>query len=291
MPTRLPTSEEALRMLRREGRYFPESNRRIAAVPGATYRDRRGVHPVSLDHYALCGTTKVFTNNTAVAAVTNPLGHTGPAAGILPIIRQAQTGGLVWGFSGFAMPGYDYTAEAAGMIELIRALNGTGQTPSLICDGGVSDGVLGLSGALAKHHGIPSLGYAPLEGLACIGPRNTLVAHKDTYRAREILVGITPDILVCVGGGPGSLRECEEAIKSGGIVVLLSLREYDYDLAVVKTYRNSTVLREAAGNGTFIVCGSVPIMRERLSRIMHVARRYSLPSRSERLTKLGRELA
>jgi len=289
---RLPNAEQALALLSRQGRHFPEADRMLRGLSAVTYRDRHGTHPVSLDTHALTGTGHFYANNPELAALAASLGPRlgGRANAILPTIRMAQSNGMVWGFSGFAMPGHPYRIEMQGMTELLTMLLNMGQLPSLLCDGGVSDGILGLAGVLAKHFGVPSLGYAPLEGLASIGPRDLLVAHKHTYQQREILVGITPDVLVCVGGGPGSQRECEKAIQNGGIVVLLSLREYDYDQAVIKTYRSSKVLREAADDGTFIICGSVPIMRERLPRILHVARRYSLPSRSERLIKLEREL-
>ena len=292
MTARLPNIEQALALLSREGRHFPEADRSPRRLPAVAYQDRHGTHAVNLDAHALGGTARFYVDNPELATLASSLGPRigGRANAVLPAIRTAQRDGLVWGFSGFAMPGHPYNIEMQGMVELLTALLNTGQLPSLICDGGVSDGILGLAGVLAKRFGIPSLGYAPLEGLASIGPRDLLVAHKHTYQQREILVGITPDILVCVGGGPGSQRECEKAIQNGGIVVLLSLREYDYHLAVSKTYRRSKVLHEAADNGKFIVCGSVPIMRERLPRILQVARRHSLPSRSERLVTLGREL-
>lgn len=164
-----------------------------------------------------------------------------------------------------------------------------GGLPSLVVDGGVSDGVLGLSGILANRFEVPSLGYIPLQGLSSIGPRTRLVVHKDTYLDREILVGLTPDVLVCVGGGLGTQRECEAALEHGGVVLLLALRDYGPG-SLPSVYLEHSITKSAARDGRLIVCSNVRDIQTRLPRIIQTARLVSLPSRSQRMEELSRQL-
>lgn len=292
MITPLPDTTQALQLLGQHGRHFPESQRHIVALPNVTYQDDKGAHPVALDTYALSGVHLAYTNNPALAvAFIHRRTQTAPALTVRSVLSRAQSRGLVWGFSGFATPDKDYALEENGMRTLFACLRDMKHLPSLVCDGGVSDGVLGLSGVLAECFGVASLGYVPLAGLASIGPRTHLVAHKSTYREREVLVGLTPDILVCVGGGPGSQRECEKALENGGVVLLMVVRAYDYELALPYVYLRSPTLSAAAADGRLLLCDSPQSIEQQLPQIMRVASRVALTNRQARLTALTAELA
>jgi hypothetical protein len=111
-----------------------------------------------------------------------------------------------------------------------------------------------------------------------------------TYEGREQLVSATPDVLVCVGGGDGTLRECKGALGHGSVVILLAVCSYDPP-SFVESHRDITFLAEAEDKGQLFVC-------RRPQEIVSVARsaaitagRTSRANRPERLKALRHLLA
>lgn len=125
---------------------------------------------------------------------------------------------LVVGVSGYASRGYPCAQFASALSLAYQSLMSLGK-PSLACDGATGAGILGLNGIVASRHGIPTLGFAALQGLASMAPRTHMVVDGHTYRGREELVGSAPDLLMCFGGGDGSLRECLASLRAGGSVL------------------------------------------------------------------------
>jgi predicted Rossmann-fold nucleotide-binding protein len=217
----------ALDLLCAQGEQFPALTRR-ASGRDTMFRHPTGERePVAIDRFALSGTGVVYADGDMRQRFTTYGKPPVVTSRAVATIRSVfPTGRLVWGFSGFATAGYSYEAEAKGMSALLTALEASQQQPALIVDGGVSSGVVGLSGVLARRHRIPSIGFIPKQGLARFGPRDHLVVKTDTYAERERLVGTAPDVLVCVGGGDGARRECQAALENGSVVVVLALKSY-----------------------------------------------------------------
>jgi hypothetical protein len=290
--TPLPDYRSLYQSLARSGVLIPSNNRTIVTVSDATYAHDGHTFPIQVDAFALQQAECAYTNHERLSEELTQLHKPARRANQIALpIRAAQREQLVWGFSGFTFPDRPYAIEGRGMHALLACLRKAEQLPSLIVDGGGSEGVLGLSGLLAQRFAIPSLGYIPFPGLSTMGPRTHLVVHKSSFRDREVLVGLTPDVLVCVGGGPGAQRECEVAIQNGGVVLLMVLREYDYEQAVQYVYRSSKILAKASQEGRLIICTGLVDIQARVPRVIHAARRFSLPSRGRRMNTLASYLA
>lgn len=273
---------EAYESLSEVGEQFPERARRAAPQCDATYRHPvQGDQGVAIDPVALAGTGQVYADPVLREAFGKYGAEPLAAAQAVAVLRQSfESGGMVWGFSGFATPGYPYAVEAQGMSMLLDCLKSSGQEPAMVIDGGVSAGVLGLSGVLARQHRIPGMGFLPKQGLFSFGPRDHLVVKTDTYPDRERIVGTAPDVLVCVGGGEGTRRECETALAHGSTVLLLTLKDYGPAAAA---------MNPAAAGGRLVRCRDLDGIPEAAGLAAAAGRRYSVlkrPARMEALTGL-----
>jgi hypothetical protein len=287
----LPDSAEAYESLCARGEQFPKHARRVSPRGDTTYQHpTRGTQPVAIDRLALSATGRVHAD-AALHEAFEKYGTTpvAPSEAVATLTRVSDWN-LVWGFSGFATAGYSYATEAHGMNALLEYLESTNRKPALITDGGVSDGVLGLSGVLAKRHCIPSMGFLPRQGLASSGPRDHLVVKMDTYRDRERLVGGAPDVLVCVGGGEGTRRECEAALAIGSTVLVLALKAYG-PASLDATYHDVPIMHSAAREGRLLLCESVQDIPRAASRAIAAAARFSTPNRVPRMAAFTRLLA
>jgi hypothetical protein len=189
---------------------------------------------------------------------------------------------LVWGFSGYATPGFDYGVESRGMTQLYRQLTEMDHQPALSIDGGVSAGVLGLNGIIAKEHRVTTLGCIPFEGLTSISARDHMVVWGDTYRDREVLVGTLPDVLVCVGGGDGTRRECQAALRQGSVAILLALSDYG-PASLPETHQNFPEMSSAAHDERLIICRSEQDIPASIEAAVEAATRTSSIGRPARL--------
>lgn len=252
----LPTSKQAYDMLCRTGDIFP-GGFSPSSLPGVYFQHpEKGRQNVHIDERVLPVVSRMYTNDDTLRRAIRAYGASvGTLSSANTLIQQRFTSGLVWGFAGFATAGRPYSVEARGMREIYRTL-GPARKPALVIDGGVSAGVLGLSGVLAVEFGVDTLGVIPVEGLGSIGPRNRLLVWGNTYRDREKVVGTLPDILCCVGGADGTLRECLTAVEQGSIVVLLALQDYGSS-SLPGSYKKHEKLRLAAKNDTLFVCHSI----------------------------------
>lgn len=142
---------------------------------------------------------------------------------------------------------------------------------------------------LAKKHNISSMGFVPLGGLASMAPRDYMVIHGRSYADREALVGTTPNILVCVGGGDGTRRECQAAVAHGNIVLLLMLKDYDHGL-FSGTYQDFEDIKNAQGK-TLLVCSKKKDIPKCVDAVLAMSTQANRPSRSASFSALSKLFA
>lgn len=287
----IPDSVRAHELLCSHGTYIPKKAREIVCLADVEYRHpTEGRTPVTADIHLLSRARRLY----AESALRSPLGAHGltveATRAVVPLIEERYDCGLVWGFAGFTEVGPSYSAEARAMRALLGSLKNMNLVPSLISDGGGSDGVLGLSGILAARSRIPSLGFIPRQGLASVGQRTHLVVRMQTYEGREQLVGTTPDVLVCVGGAGGTLRECKAALDHRSVVILMATRTYDPP-SFVESHHDIEALARAEYEGRLFVCRSLQQIMSVARRAVTAAARISRANRPQRLTTLRRLLA
>lgn len=230
---------------------------------------RKGRLEVGIDEDALAQQGAIYTAEPGLrrALALRDI-HTQDFAAASQLVgRYLEDDKLVWGFSGYATAGYAYSVEAAALSRVYEHLARKRKQPGLSIDGGVSAGTLGLNGVIARMHEVPTLGYIPLQGLSSTGTRDHLVVWGDTYKDREIMVGTTPDVLVCAAGAEGSQRECQIAVRLGSAVLLLALKDYGPN-SLPSTYRTFDDLRAAEDSGSLVVCSSLEDVPEALETLM-----------------------
>lgn len=254
----LPSPEEALNLLRETGEMLSDDFRRTE-LTGIFRTDSDGNRvPVVIDTRVIPVIKELFTADSSLQTALKMHGAVvKPINAIEDILATCIRRGIVWGFSGFATPskqlgGGDYKAEAEAMERVYGLLSGS-RKPQLVIDGGVSAGVLGLSGVLGTQHGVETLGVVPRKGLGHWGPRTRMIVWGNTYQDREKLVGALPDILICVGGADGTMRECIQAIKQGSIVIILAPRIYK-STSLSGSYMKNKLLRDTENKQLFF-CG------------------------------------
>jgi hypothetical protein len=195
---------------------------------------------------------------------------------------------LVWGVSGFASPGFGCRDQVRTMQATYAYLVKDGhRRPSLVVDGAAAVGVLGANGVIAEKYHIPRLGYSPRQGLSSMGPRDHMVVHRDTYRGREALVGITPDLLACFDGGEGTHREARRTIDEGSVVFMALHGDPHPKLNLPDLQRRATLGRLIVWDGK----KSPERLEAKLQEAIDAARQCSLPMRPVRLRALQGELS
>ena len=221
---RLPDARAALASLRTNGNQFETVPLAPRPLGGVTFpHPRDGNRPVEADPRVLAASGQIYLADERLRrAVHSAGGRTASLrAGADFLMQTFAQPRLVWGVSGYATIGYPCTSQADTLVALYRYLANNGRRPVLVCDGAAGAGVLGISGVLAAEHSIPTLGITPLQGMSTMAPRTHMLVYGDTYQQREVIVGLVPDILVIVGGGPGAQREGVATLNSGGRVLLL----------------------------------------------------------------------
>ena len=227
-------------------------------LDGLTYEHpRKGTRLIDMGERTLALSDNIYTQDQDLYTAFERRGlPTDGLAAAHAVVLERMGEGLVLGFSGYATSGYPYHDEGNGMKHLYDHLAEVGAMPSLVIDGGVSEGALGLSGVLARQYHVPSMGFIPRQGLDSTGPRDHLVIWGNTYMAREKAVGTVPDILICMGGDIGSRRECQAALSNGSSVLLLALKPAYRDGSFPRTYDQYEEMQEALADGRMRVCTS-----------------------------------
>jgi hypothetical protein len=236
--------------------------------------------------------------NDPLAKILRDLGaHVLPVSEALTVVHNAmQSPQAIWGFSGYATEGRPYRVLGNALRSLFGFLTTSGNRPPLVCHGGSNEGVLGLADVLARHHGIPTLGFTPLQGLDSMGASTHGVIGGDTYRSRERLVATPSDLLACAGGHDGTRRELDEALKGGGVGLLLAFEDYRPEslLGSCHTTGSTATFAEFLKYGErLVVCRSFTELPAKVSQALAVAAQSSMlpPNRTARFNRLVRYLA
>lgn len=242
---------------------------------------KSGNGPIKANRDALSSVRHVYTGDSSLRSALQ--GHRIPTAsldGAFTIVSSYLRGDLVLGVSGFATAGIRCNPETEVLEALYQHLLQKRRCrPDLVVDGGVHGGVLGANGKLAHRFGIPSLGYVPYKGLAEAGARTYLVVNEQTFRAREKYVGTTPDLLLCLGGGDGTGRECITAIKRGVLAMIVAPQDYHNPKLFPNTYLDFEVLRRAIKTGQLVFCGPQDNPGDKLDELLARLNTASRPLR------------
>lgn len=282
-----PDLSSQFQALRANGDYLP-AHRDLAHLSELTFDHPDGARDIAIDVDTLRTQGRIYIGNQALRQTLEmqgfPVGDVTAAYDV--IAEQYDKDELVVGFSGFATPGFGYETEAEGIVEVHEYLAATGRRPGLVVDGGVSAGNLGLSAVVAAQNEVSTIGFIPLEGLDSVGARDHMVVWGNTYPDREVMVGTTPDVLVCVGGGEGTKREGEVALVNGSAVLLLALKEYGPN-SLPATYRNNETWANAMSEARAAVCESLETLPEKIETVV---RAVDASNRDKRLRNLGENL-
>jgi hypothetical protein len=286
----LPGPDEAYRALRLRGEQFTDEPEALHPLGERTFEHyERGQLPVIIDARVAAANGRMYADESAHAALREHGARTGTLADAADIVeRYMSEDELMWGFSGFATAGPAFKTEAQGMSRLFERLEQQNRLPSLVSDGAARAGILGLCGVIARRHGVPTLGFTPWQGLSTMAPRDHMVVAYDTYMEREDLVGMTPDILVCVGGGDGARRECQATIRFGGAALLLALKDYGPKL-LTGSFEQFEDLAQAQADGRLVVARSLRGLPKALREVQE-AGEHAAVSRATRLSALRETL-
>jgi hypothetical protein len=281
MEDNLPSLLQAYDRLCSTGEQYPDADRYIIDTGLTFEHPEDGLRPIRIDRRALTATGVVYTNDYHLWSVLHHHGiYTEGSANLLSLLNNLieDRSSLIWGVAGYTsvIDGVRYDVEGEGITALYDTLIAKGYPPSLVVDGGVRKGCLGLNGVITELRDLPSLGLPPEAGLDNAGIRRRAGICAKTYAQRQIHVGTIPDVLVCVGGGGilannkpgGTLQECIYAIDNGSVVLLLALRDYG-PTSLPGSYQRISKLVEAEVDGRLIVCkniSDIPICIERVFR-------------------------
>lgn len=270
-----------------EGEQFLEP-RETTQLKGLTFEHpRKGTTDIAIDQAVLLQQGMVYTGDPMLRQTLSELNiATEDLASAGAVIQERREHGRVWGFSGYATGGFSYKTDAAGLTRLYDHLVAKNEKPALAVDGGVSAGSLGLSGIVAAMNQVPTMGMIPRQGLSSIGVRDHLVVWGDTYQDREVMVGTTPDVLVCIGGSEGTQRECQTALRWGTPVLLLALNDAYAPSALPNAYKTLPDMVSAVDSGTMIVCRSMDAIPSSVDALLDVAANNDRSATDDELAQL-----
>lgn len=285
---RLPSAQVALASLRENGNQFQTVPLVPEPMEGVTYlHAKKGVRAVEADPRVLAATGQFYVANEMLRrAIHQKGGRVESLQSGVSFIKQAYAQRrVVWGVSGFASIGYPCNVQADQLAVFYDYL-ASQHRDAIVCDGAAGAGVLGISGVMAEARGITTLGVTPLQGMSTMAPRTHMLVYGDTYQQREVIVGLLPDILVIVGGGPGAEREGVATLKSGGRVLLLD----DPDNSSIP-WRAVPEMMQAVGEKRMLVRGQLDEIVGAASELHAVAARAVRGLRPARFTELRRRFA
>lgn len=290
-----PDLQAAYDSLCYQGQQFLESHH-ITQLECLTFEHpKKGTVPIEIDADVLAMQGMVYAADPTLRAALDEYGidahelesANSPLSGYLNLENEP----LVWGFSGYATGGinsstgdfFSYHNEAAGLLKLYDYLSAKDELPSLVIDGGVSEGFLALNSIVAESANVPTLGFIPREGLTSVGIRKHLIIAGNTYRVRETFVA-TADILVCAGGAEGTERECTSAVGRGAAAMILDLADYP-PRSLPNTFQANQVLRQAFDDGRLVVCKTYDKIPDSIDQVLRIGTRSGRSARKKVITK------
>src|SRR6266536_5235389 len=149
----LPSPDGAFRSLLERGEQFGDDPDSISCLGDFHFQHpRRGQSDVLVDDRVLPVIGRMYADDELHNALRD---HDARVESFSEVVRLAErhmnNSALMWGFSGFATAGYDFTVEGQGMDELYDRLIAIDRLPALAIDGAARAGVLGLSGVIAAR--------------------------------------------------------------------------------------------------------------------------------------------
>ena len=288
----LPSLAEAYgRLCSEVGDMFVDASQHALRLGGLLYTRSNGERwPVEVDARVLQAIGQIYADAQVLNELreyrkVEPLSET-----VALFARLAGTSGLIWGFSGYATAGRAYRLEAEMMTVLYRYLASQIRLPVLATDGSSSAGVLGLSGVIAAAYGVPTLGFCCLQGLDCMAPRDHMVVSGHTYRDREELVGVAPDVLVAVGGHEATRRECGHALKNGGVVLMLAPQDYRPDSLMGSLHSSGSrqTFADLQPADRIVVCRSIAEVPAAVESVLELIAGTRRRVRSRRMSRIDR---
>ena len=249
----------AIEQLSRTGELYPD-DRQLTEIPGVTYTRDGAQYPVQIDRTVAeqCGALYADDIDMSVALYHLRLADVRTRQeAYLKLLEPLKAERQIWGFSGYATAGFDYGLEAGALRAIYEQMDGD-YRPQMVVDGGVSAGVLGLNGLMAREHGLPSIGVIPRMGCGSLGVRDDMIIWGDTYRQREMVVGTLPHVLWCIGGADGTRREAAWASRQRSAIVIVALSDRTHGpKSLLATYRNIKALRSAERREELIICREI----------------------------------
>lgn len=294
--TALPSAKESIASIRTNGDPFANSPLSRKVIEGVTYEHpKKDACTIEYDKRVASSIPYIYTDNGALRkAFTTELRDTTYSRSTADFIGELRRAHLsfkpFWGFSGYASIGPSCELEADVMELIYGYLSQRPNKPRLVSDGGSGAGVLALNGVLAQEKGIESVGFTPFQGVGSMSPRDQMVICRPTYQDREVLVGTLPDILVCVGGGGGTKRECIEAIEAGVTVLIIALRD-DGPTSLAGSWQQTSKIVDAEARKQLRVSEDFNDILKMLEEIRHSATAPGWrQKREQRINKLARLL-
>jgi len=114
-----------------------------------------------------------------------------------------------------------------------------------------------------------------------------MIIWGDTYRDRETLIGTIPDVLTCIDGGEGTIRECQTALRLGSSILLLALKDTPVPGSLPTIYQDNAEMTAAINDGTMVVCRSAEAIAESADQAIQATARGK---RQQRLNLLAEHL-
>jgi len=153
--------------------------------------------------------------------------------------RLKRRNPLFISISGYSSSSNGYLEDAVVVQHVFHTLAEHDIHASLVLHGGTRYGVPAVANTLATEYGLERIGCMPARGLHSPidvpdgynqPPLDTMIIKGLDYGDETDIIGSTPDVLISVGGGSGSVREIEYALKEGKLVVLVRLDKRERSL-------------------------------------------------------------
>lgn len=277
----LPTADEAIASIRATGNPLATAPV-LTTLKDVTFADpyTGDLRQVAFDSRVLQKTAALYASDSRLREHLTPH-HWGvrPATELGGLLQVAHcSSNLFWGFSGYTSVGRRYDPWVDAMQRIYQHFSSARHfRPRLVSDGGTAAGIPALNSILAEQHDIECIGLTPLQGVDDMGTHDIMLIHGTAYKDLDEIVGTLPDVLVCLGGGAGTQRECLQAINVGNTVVLV-MPVTDGPKTFSGQWRTMPEIAEGIANGQVLICTD-------LDDIPHILATAQDKAREEHLTQ------
>lgn len=224
----LPPLGDQLELLKRTGEQFTAEERQAACaeLPGV-FMESDGT-PALYDARIVPHIPSMVVPDSIVCNGLERVRHELPTAQDVTtfIDKLRNTAGLIIAFSGYGTEGRDYSVESDAIETVLISSEEAGLSIDFVIGGGTGYGVPGLAGLIAKMHGYPTVGCAPLRSLRGAAPCTDFVVVGREFGHEAKALGAASDVLFVLGGGPIATDEVKSALNRGSKVISLACKTY-----------------------------------------------------------------